>query len=433
METMDHILPVTSRVDERGNYEVGGSNVSALARTWGTPLYLYDGKTIQTQIHSLTGLLSEYGGGFEITYAGKAYLSLGMAKKLAGLGIGVDVVSLGELEIAKRAGFSPDRVHLHGNNKSEPEIEAALLWGVHCIVADSLSELELIEATAARLGKIANIWMRINPDIEVDSHPYLQTGKHASKFGFEIETGAAATGIRMALKSQRLRLIGLHCHLGSQITQEGPYERAVHVLLDLAAANGFIPQEVSPGGGWGVPYTPDGILPDPAKWVLTITNAMKRECEQRGWALPRLVMEPGRWLVARSGLAVYTIGSIKQVSDGRCLVAVDGGMADNPRPPLYHARYTAFRADCPQAQADVRSAIVGKYCESGDELIPEVMLPEVERGDILVIPAAGAYQLSMSSNYNLAGRPAVLWLENGEAQVLQEREKPWENGWWVSG
>lgn len=433
MESMDHILPVTSRVDDCGNYEVGGLNVSLLARTWGTPLYLYDGKTIQTQIATLTDLLNHYPGGFEITYAGKAYLSLGMARKLAGLGIGVDVVSLGELEITRQAGFSPERVHLHGNNKSEQEIEAALLWGVHCIVADSLSELELIEATAARLGKVATIWIRINPDIEVDSHPYLQTGKHASKFGFEIETGAAAAGIRMAMKSQHLKLTGIHCHLGSQITQEGPYHQAVHVLLDLAAGHGFIPQEVSPGGGWGVPYTPDGTLPDPSKWIRTITDTMKRECAERSWPMPRLVMEPGRWLVARSGLAVYTIGSIKQVSDGRCLVAIDGGMADNPRPPLYHARYTAFRADCPQAKADVRSAIVGKYCESGDELIPEVMLPEVERGDILVVPAAGAYQLSMSSNYNLAGRPAVLWVENGEAQVLQEREKPWESGWWVSG
>jgi diaminopimelate decarboxylase len=431
-ETLMKVLPVSSQFNAHG-YCLGGFDVVTLARTWGTPLYLYDSATIESQVQALTGLLQQYPSPSEVTYAAKAYFSLGFAKKIANLGLGVDCVSLGELEIARKAGFDPAKVHLHGNNKSEQEIEAAIRWGVHCIVADSLSELALIEQVAARLGKRTPIWLRINPGVEVDTHPYLQTGEHASKFGFEVVTGDAEEGIHFAKRSQHLDLVGLHCHLGSQIFDGAPYIRAVEALLTVSAENGFTPLEFSPGGGWGVPYLPETCAPEPLLWTNSVLDAIFKGYQSRGWALPRLVLEPGRWLSARAGIAVYRVGAVKQASDGRRIIAVDGGMADNPRPALYQARYTAISVDRPGADRSIRSAVVGKYCESGDELISEVWLPPLSRGDLLAIPAAGAYQLSMSSNYNMAGRPSVLWLEDGKIEVIQERETPWDTGWWVSG
>ncbi len=426
------ILPITAGRDASGCLTIAGLSLRPLAEQYGTPLYLYDAATVRVQAGRLReALTAHYPGSFEITYAAKAYFSLGMARRLAALDLGVDVVSMGEMTVAHKAGFAPERVHLHGNNKSVEELEAAAAWGVQAVVVDSLEELETLQSIAARARKQVRVWLRISPGVAVDSHSYLQTAHRASKFGLPIEGGSAAQAIRTARASRWLRLTGLHTHLGSQFFEPEPYRAAIASLTALAESNDFIPEELSPGGGWGVPYVAEQPSGDPEPWIKTVAGSVQEEYTRRGWPLPRLVVEPGRWLVARSGVALYTVGTTKTSGDGTHFVAVDGGMADNPRPAMYGARYSAFLAERPDEQPVNKANLVGKYCESGDQLIPDLQLPEVQRGDLLVVPVAGAYQLSMASNYNLAPRPAVLWLEDGQVQVLQQREHPEEGGWWL--
>ncbi len=432
MEELASLLPDTTNIGPQGSIEIGGQSLRDLANTWGTPLYVYDGATIQNQVSKLRIAMKAYPGESEITYAGKAYFSLGMARKLAQMQLGVDVVSLGELVVARKAGFDPDCVHLHGNNKSEEELAYALDWGIHSIVVDSLEELELLEEIAARSGKVGRIWLRITPGVEIDIHPYVQTGGKASKFGLPVGDGQAAEAIRRALRSPQLKLTGLHIHLGSQIHEGEPFFGAIATLADLAEQEGFVPEELSPGGGWGVPYSPGDRHEDVSRWIEAVSQSLQREFGKRSWPLPKLTVEPGRWLVARAGVALYTVGVVKRAGDGNCFVAVDGGMSDNPRPALYQAHYTALLPERPNAERTMTASVVGKFCETGDELIERVQLPEVRRGDLLMIPVAGAYQLSMSSNYNMALRPAALWLEQGKAaEALQKRERPEEKGWWV--
>jgi diaminopimelate decarboxylase len=367
----------------------------------------------------------------EISYAAKAYFSLGMARRLAGMGLGVDVVSLGELVVAREAGFKPGLVHLHGNNKGQAELDLAIAWGIQGIVIDSFEELAYVETRAAEAGKKVKVWLRITPGLAVDTHPYRQTAHAASKFGLLIQDGTAREGILRAQQSPHLELTGLHTHLGSQVFETEPYSQAVRMLIELAVENGFAPQEISPGGGWGVPYTPADEDNNPQPWIEAISQALQQQCRRFGLALPRLVVEPGRWVTAKAGVAIYTIGTTKRMGDGTRVIAVDGGMADNLRPALYHATYTACVAERPDAAAVEDARVVGKFCESGDELIARVALPEVRRGDHLAIPASGAYHLSMASNYNLAARPAVLWLEEGRVEILQRREEAHESAWWM--
>jgi diaminopimelate decarboxylase len=426
------IFPIHTGRNEAGQFTLAGHSVSALAGQYGTPLYLYDGGTVKEQAAVLQRLLSQnYSGETEISYAAKAYFSLGFARKLAELGLGVDVVSFGEMRVAEIAGFRPGKIHLHGNNKSVEELTQALVSSIQAVVVDSLDELDLLESLAEERQKRAQLWLRVTPGVNVDTHPYRQTAHAHSKFGLALQDGQAEEGIRRARASRWLHLTGLHMHLGSQIFEIEPYQRAVRLLVELAEKCGFTPREISPGGGWGVPYSLDDVETNPKSWIEGITAVVREEYERRNWRLPRLVIEPGRWLAARAGVAVYTIGSCKKAADGSLVVAVDGGMADNPRPALYQAKYICLVAERPAAANTQRARIVGRFCESGDELIAETWLPEVKRGEHLVVPAAGAYQLSMASNYNLAPRPAVLWLEPGKLEVLQRREFPEEAGWWM--
>lgn len=428
---INQLFPISTGRDESGGLTIAGQSLRSLANQFGTPLYIYDASTIAEQVRRLHAALTQfYPGRYEITYAAKAYFSPGIARRLAGLDLGIDVVSLGELFVARMAGFAPERVHLHGNNKSIEELTAAIQWGVQAIVVDSLEELDTLEDLAGKMQKAARIWLRISPGVTVHSHTYLQTAHPASKFGLPVEGGQAAQAIRRARASRWLRLTGLHTHLGSQFFEAESYRQAVVSLMALASQTGFIPEELSSGGGWGVPYVvnqPDG---DPTPWIQTVTETLKAECDQRGWSLPKLIVEPGRWLVARSGVALYTIGTTKTSGDGTHFVSVDGGMADNPRPALYQAQYSAVLADRPDAIPVQEVNVVGKFCESGDQLIAGIKLPEVKRGDLLAMPVAGAYQLSMASNYNLAPRPAVLWLSGNAVEVLQKRENLESDSWW---
>ena len=428
------LLPVSATCDEQGRLYLGGQRLTDLAHVWGTPLYLYDAATVRHQLEALrAALTAAYPAEYEITYAAKAYLSLSFAQRLAAWGIGVDVVSQGELAVARRGGFVPECIHLHGNNKTPAELEAALEGGVQAVVVDNLDELELLEAIAGQQGRHVRIWLRIAPGVTAATHAYSQTGHHSTKFGVPANDGQAVEAIGRARQSQWLRLTGLHMHIGSQISEPQRYREGIQALYDVARQADYCPEEFSPGGGWHVRYLPEDPELPLNTWVENVSAAIQQECRRSGWPLPKLVLEPGRWLVARAGLALYTVGACKQSGDGTRWVAVDGGMADNPRPALYGARYIALAADQATAPPTQTVGVVGKFCETGDFLIAEAHLPEVKRGDCLVMPVAGAYQLSMASNYNLAGRPAVLWVTEGSAEVMQPREDVTEMQWWMGG
>lgn len=428
------LFPISSKVTPNGQLEIAGCQVTSLAREYGTPLYIYDALTVKSQVSQLQALLKEnYRGKAEIAYATKAYFSLFFARQLGKLGIGADLITLGDIRTAQKAALDPGKLHLHGNNKSEEEIRSAIELGVAAIVVDSLDELTFVETIAEGMGVKARIWLRITPDITVDTHRHVQTAHAASKFGLHITDGQARAAVQQALGSTWINLVGLHTHLGSQLRDPQVYEEAIRKMYALADENGFIPREFSPGGGWGVKYVEDEQPIDPRLWIVSISRTISEECTCRGWPLPLLVIEPGRLTVAQAGVALYTIGAQKLTPDGQHIVAVDGGIADNPRVALYGAKYTALVADRAGAVNEVPCRVVGKFCESGDVLIDEVLLPKVERGETLAIPVAGAYQLSMASNYNFATRPAVLWLEDGKVEVMQKREHPENNGWWSNG
>ncbi len=425
------LYPLYTAINAEGHLTVAGYDLAALAEQYGTPLYVYDGETIRCQVERVRALLNRYyPADSMLAYAAKAYFSLQFAEKLAALNLGVDVASLGELRVAQRAGFHAEGIHLHGNNKSEAELLAALEADIQAVVVDSLDELDFLEQLTARAGKQARIWLRITPDLPVDTHPNIRTSHAGSKFGLHIQNGEALTAVRRALASPRLRLTGLHTHLGSQLFDPESYRQAIEAIFKVAHQADFIPAEISPGGGWGVRYTDEDPDDDPQAWLQTISAAVQAACVRLDWPLPRLALEPGRMLVARAGVAIYRVGAQKVAPDGTRIVAIDGGMGDNPRVSLYQARYTARLVNCAHAPAAGSARIAGRYCESGDELIADAELPLVQRGEFLAMPVAGAYQLSMASNYNLVGRPAVLWLEGDGVELMQRRELPEQSGWW---
>jgi diaminopimelate decarboxylase len=426
-----HLLPDEASIDHDGALKIGDYYPHLLAKEWATPLYVYYASTVYRQVQQIRTLLRNYyPGKYEISYAGKAYLSLNFAKKLKRIGLTLDTVSLGEMQIAKLAGIPAEKVHLHGNNKSEEELRFALEWGVDNIVVDSLEELKFLEEIAANMNKVADIWLRITPGVDVETHPYVQTAHHASKFGLPISDGQASMAIQKAKVSNWVNLRGLHMHIGSQIFQVDPYVRALKTIMQLAESEKIVLEQISPGGGWGVPYTHDQVDIDVEEFVREIASVIIQECQRLSLPLPKLVVEPGRRLVARSCISVYQVGTIKNSSDGTRFISIDGGMADNPRPALYQSRYTAFALNR-RNEALSHCAVVGKFCESGDQLIPDAMLPQMCRGDLIIIPVSGAYQLSMASNYNLAGRPAVLWLEDGKVELMQSRERIDQLDWWM--
>jgi diaminopimelate decarboxylase len=421
---LQSLLPDSASYSIANGLRIANYDLASLARQWSTPLYIYDGHTIYNQVSWLKNLLRQhYAGPSAAAYAAKAYFSLAFARKLAALDLGVDVVSLGELEVALKAGFLPGQIHLHGNNKSEEELAFALASQIQAIVVDSLDELAFLEQLAAKMQLRGRIWLRITPGISPDTHEYIRTAHLASKFGLPLQDGQAAEGIRQARQSSWLSLSGLHFHLGSQFFEPELYRQAIALLAGLAESTGYIPVEISPGGGWGVPYNFQDQEADPTIWIQAVSASIQAEFQKRAWPLPKLVIEPGRWIAGRAGLAIYTVGAIKTGGDGTRFAAIDGGMADNIRPALYQARYVAIPVQAAGGRPFHKYSVVGKYCESGDVLIHEVELPELKRGDLLAVPVSGAYHLSMASNYNLTPRPAVLWLENGRVEVLQRRER----------
>ncbi len=423
----ENLLPLTERVNAAHCLEIGGCDTAHLAREYGTPLYVFDEATLRTQAMGACAAFRAHWPDTRVLYATKAYFSPFLARFYRDLGLGLDVTSEGELEIAGRADFPRDKIYLHGNNKTPAEIRAALARGVEHLVVDNLDEIAWIASLGQELGRSPRLLLRLSPNVDAHTHRYLTTGVADSKFGLGITNGAAAQAYAEIRRHPGLRLVGLHIHLGSQIFEAETYVRALNGVLDLAAEwraeSGFELRELDLGGGWGVAY-------DEAQESVSLDLIAEKICAALREGLASrgldpnltLLVEPGRALVARAAVALYRVGSIKTIPGVRTYAAVDGGMGDNVRPALYGARYSACVANKFDAPATRTYAIAGRYCEQGDVLIESVTLPELESGDLIAVPNAGAYQLPMASNYNLIPRPAIVLVKDGQAHLLRRRE-----------
>jgi diaminopimelate decarboxylase len=426
MKTLE-LFPEGTRVDPEGQVWLGGCPTSDLAHEFGTPLYVFDETTLRARSREYVRAVAEfYPGEGEIAYASKAYLNLALAQLFHQQDLGLDVVSGGELYVALQAGFPARRIHFHGNNKSEAELIMALEAGVGRIVVDNARELELLERVAAERTVRVRIWLRLSPGVDAHTHAYRKTGQLDSKFGFPLATGDAERALVAAENSPHLDLVGVHAHIGSQIDQVAPFVMATSALLDfvadMKAQHGFHLEEFSPGGGWGVAYQETDIVPPVSQYVKQVCEAVVAACRSHSLRLPRLVLEPGRSIVAPAGVALYRVGARKEIPGVRTYIGIDGGMADNIRPALYGAGYTALAALKAAAAAEDTVTLAGKFCESGDVLIRDVTLPHLEAGDLLAVPGVGAYCLSMANNYNMAVRPAVVLVKGGKAALIQRRE-----------
>lgn len=431
MTTLDtNIWPVTAAIAPNDHLEIGGCDLVALAHEHGTPLYLLDEATVRANCRAYRAAFQcHYPGTFAVHYAAKALLNTAVVQFVAAEGLALDVVSGGELFVALRAGFPAERIHLHGNAKPQAELEQALVAQVGNIVVDTLDELALLARLTASQRVPQSILLRLAPGVAADTHAHIETGRADSKFGLPLD--ALDTAAAIVRRAPGLRLRGLHCHLGSQLFDPAPYSRAIAVLLDSVARlrdqHDLPIDEISPGGGLGVPYTADQVAPDLDAFAATISRALVAGCAARTLPLPALVIEPGRSIVARAGVALYTVLARKSLHNGGNMavsgyVHIDGGMADNMRPALYGAHYTALLANRAGEHATESVHVAGRYCESGDVLLRDALLPAAAPGDLVAVAAAGAYTLSMASNYNLVPRPALLLAADGHARVIQRRE-----------
>lgn len=421
------LFPISAGVEQKQSsleLTIAGLNLAALAEEYGTPLYLYDRATMDANVLRYRQALNKaYPAGSGLTYAGKAYLCLGIAQWSRQQGLWLDCTGAGELSIAAKAGVPPENLLVHGVNKSTGDLQAAVIQaGV--IVVDNLTELDQLAAMHRQHpAHFPDLWLRLKPGLAVATHGYTQTGQPDSKFGLSpIEFMTAV----QHCQQEGLPLTGLHFHQGSHFHDPTPVGPAIETALDLIeetrSSLGWMPQTFCPGGGWGVPYHEDDLPHHPLEEYITfIASALIEGCQQRNLPLPRLHLEPGRSLVAQAGVAIYHVDGLKTTPQRRWLL-LDGGLADNPRPALYGARYSALPVSGLERATAGPTWLAGPYCESGDVMIEALPMPEVQVGEFIAIPVSGAYQLSMGSNYNGARLPAVLWLEEGRPRLLQRRE-----------
>jgi diaminopimelate decarboxylase len=405
---------------------VGGCDTVDLARRFGTPLFVLDEETIRTQCRRYLAAFRELDPGAEIIYAGKAFLSQAICKLIEEEGLSLDVSSGGELYLAHRVGFPPERIYIHGNNKTPDELELALDVNVKRVVVDSDNELDLLNRLAGEKGKKVAILMRLTPGIIPTTHAYVQTGAEDSKFGFGLSDGVALKATEKALAMKNLDLRGFHAHIGSQIFVLHSYAKAVEVIVafirEVKERLGFEVDELNAGGGLGIKYRVTDEPSTVEDYAGVIVGGIKKETERLGLKMPKVMIEPGRSIVGNAGITLYTIGTIKRIPGVRTYISVDGGMSDNLRPMLYRAVYEAIIANKANVKPTRRVTIAGKHCESGDILIEDARISEPEIGDILCTPATGAYGYVMANNYNKQPRPAVVMVKDGQARVIIRRE-----------
>ncbi len=414
-------------VNSDGHLTIGGVDTVELAQKYGTPLYVLDENKIRSNCAKFRNALEKYyKGNAMCLYASKALCCKELCRIVADEGLGIDVVSGGEIYTAFSAGFPMEKVHFHGNNKTEDEIVLALKTGVGCFVVDNLNELNMLSDLSAKANKISNVLLRIKPGIDAHTHDYVRTGQIDSKFGFALETGEAYDAVVAASKAQSIRLAGLHCHIASQVFEVAPYVEAAEVMMNfiakLNAEQGIIVEQLDLGGGFGVRYVDKDDQVSYLDFMEPVSAVINNICQQNSLKAPMIFIEPGRSIVADAGITLYTVGNVKNIPDIRTYVSIDGGMGDNPRYILYQADYTIECANKADKPKDMIITLAGKCCESGDLIQENAPIQTLDAGDIVAVLNTGAYNYSMASNYNRIPRPAVVMVSNGEPREIVRRE-----------
>ncbi len=419
------VFPMGTKINSAGVLEIGGCDMVALAKAHGTPLYVYDEKTIRSMAQTFVGEFTSRYPETSVAYASKAFLNLSMAKIANEENLSLDVVSGGEIAVAHAAGFPRNKMYFHGNNKTPQELSEAIDLGVGTIVVDGFQELDILNTIAKSKNANQGIMLRLSPSVDAHTHAHTTTGILDVKFGFSIVTGESSIAIKQALGSTNLTLQGIHFHLGSPIFDLEPYSTAIDTVFDSLRPffrQGLDLKKFSPGGGFAIGYLQQQLPPPIGDYAEVITSMLKNKCDDLGINYPELIIEPGRSIVGRAGVAIYTVGVTKVIPNVRTYVSLDGGMGDNIRPALYEAQYEAVAAN-KMSNTDFETVtLAGKYCETGDILVKDVCLPILDSGDLVAIPASGAYCIAMSSNYNMNPRPEIVMVSDGNSRIIRKRE-----------
>ncbi|WLR49644.1 diaminopimelate decarboxylase [Bacillus tianshenii] len=416
----------TSRVNDAGHLEIGGVDSLQLAKEFQTPLIAYDVELMRGRMRSFKETFEKHGITAQVAYASKAFSCKAMIQLVREEGLSLDVVSAGELYTALQAGFPPEKIHFHGNNKSLDEIRMGVEAGIGCFVTDNFYEFALLEEVSKETGVRIPVLLRITPGIEAHTHDYILTGHEDSKFGFDLGSGQVEQAIENVKDSEYIELLGVHCHIGSQIFESTGFVMAAEKIFEAMyrwrEQFDYVPKVMNLGGGFGIRYTEEDDPLEPNQYIEEIIRAVKAKAEQFHLEVPEIWIEPGRSIVGDAGTTIYHVGSTKQIPNVRKYVAVNGGMSDNLRPALYQAKYEAMLANRANEAPEETVSIAGKCCESGDMLIWDVDLPVVKSNDLLAVFCTGAYGYSMANNYNRIPRPAVVFVENGDAKLVIRRE-----------
>ena len=414
-------------INSKGHLTVGGVDSVDLANKYGTPMYVVDEDAVRTNCALFRESIKEhYEGNGLCVYASKAFCCKEICRVIAEENCGLDVVSGGEIYTALKAGFPMENVFFHGNNKTYDEIKLALESNVGRIIVDNLTELKLLNALCEELKREANIYFRVKPGVDAHTHDFIRTGQIDSKFGFAYETGEALDAIRESMQYERINLIGLHCHIGSQIFDIEPFVTAANIMIDFMKEAkdklGVTLSELDLGGGFGIKYT-DSDTPVPYESFMgPVASKVKALCKEYGLSVPKIIIEPGRSIIAPAGATLYTVGNVKTIPDVRTYVSIDGGMGDNPRYILYGSKYEILCANKASEPKDTTVTLAGKCCESGDLIQENAPLQKVEAGDIVAVLATGAYNYSMASNYNRIPRLPVVFVRNKQDRLVIRRE-----------
>lgn len=422
----EHLLTGTMKINEKNHLEIGGVDTIDLVEKYGTPSYIYDTKAIKQKAQTFKKVFSKRKVKAQVAYASKAFSCLAMYQLMAKEGLSLDVVSGGELYTAIKAKYPSQKIHFHGNNKSDDEIIAGLDYEVGCFVVDNFYELDRLNDFTSERRQRMNILIRVTPGVEAHTHDYISTGQNDSKFGFDLENGQARQAMILASKMPYIDVIGLHSHIGSQIFELEGFNLAINKMLDYSKKwkdqFDFDLKVLNVGGGFGIQYTIEDKPLLIEEYIDSIITAVESETNNLGLNMPEIWIEPGRSLVGDAGITLYETGSQKSVPDIRNYLAVDGGMSDNIRPALYGAKYTGVFANRVNDKVTELYSIAGKCCESGDMLIWDLPLPQSRKKDVLAVFSTGAYGYAMASNYNRIPRPPVIFVENGVDFLAIQRE-----------
>lgn len=416
-------------INEQGHLTIGGCDTVQLAEKYGTPIYVYSEDKIRDTCKRYVNSIKKHYDGFGTAiYASKAFSCKEICRIVDSEGLDIDAVSGGEIFTIISAGVSPSKIHFHGNNKTVSEIEYAVKCGVGDIVADNILDIDRINAASRKKGIVSDISMRIKPGIDAHTHEFIRTGQIDSKFGFALENGEALEAIKYITDGEHnnIRLVGLHCHIGSQIFDKAPFVLAAEVMLSVFKKVkddfGIELTSLNLGGGFGIKYTSDDNAVPYEDYMNDVSCAVHSKCSEYGLSVPKIFIEPGRSIIGEAGITLYTVGNIKEIQGVRNYVSIDGGMGDNPRYALYHAEYTCVVANKADKPADYVATVAGKCCESGDLIQEFTNIQKPDTGDIMAVLSTGAYNYSMASNYNRNPRPACIMIKNGQARVIVKAE-----------